>query len=259
MKCKNCNSEVNTPYCPYCGQESDTSSLTYKSLAQSVMLSFGTVDRGMIRTLIDLFVRPARMSIEYIHGRRVTFFAPFQLLFIMATAYMIIYFWSGENSDFTFNDDIKDLLSPALNTFATKLIRFFQNNRGIMWVCCIPLQVFVFRMLYKEVRYRFTWVETCFIAAYFFSQIIIVELLAVLYNLVFSSYSISDNTLMFTYLLLLSYDMKQLTGGTWKKNIFKCIYSQLLFYILLGILAIVAIGIAIAFYEAIVIPEDIFE
>jgi len=204
------------------------------------MLSFGTVDRGMLRTLIDLFVRPARMATEYVYGKRVTFFAPFQLLFIMATLYMIIYFWSGESSEFKFGEEVSDLFPPALTTFITKLVRFFQNNRGLMWALCIPLQVFVFRSLYKEVRYCFSWVETCFIAAYFFSQIIIVELVFVLYNALFPVHAISDNYLMLSYLLLLSYDMKQLAGGSWKKNIAKCIWGQFLFFLTLGILATIA-------------------
>lgn len=245
MKCRNCNSEVNTPYCPYCGQESSTSQLTYKALAQSLIMSFGTIDRGMIRTLIDLFIRPGRMSVEYIFGRRVTFFAPFQLLFIMATLYMIVYFWSGESSDFSIPESFEGLISPALDLFTTKMIRFFQNNRGILWAICIPLQAFIFRFIYKEVRYRFTWVETCFIAAYFFSQIIIVELVAVIYNQIFPSYAIESGTLTLSYFLLLSYDLKQLTGGTWKRNIFKCMLSQFYFYLLLGLLAIIAASIAI--------------
>lgn len=192
----------------------------------------------MLRTLIDLFTQPARMAAEYVYGRRVTFFAPFQLLFLTATLYMIIYFWSGESSDFEIGNSFSNMLTPAVNTFCTKLIRFFQNNRGIMWVLCIPLQVLVFRMLYKEIRYRFTWVETCFIAAYFFSQIIIIELIFVLFNAFFPSYAINDSYLMLSYLFFLSYDMKELTGGTWKKNIFKCIFGQFLFFTVLGFIAL---------------------
>ncbi|MDD2436755.1 MAG: DUF3667 domain-containing protein [Massilibacteroides sp.] len=257
MKCKNCHSEVNTPYCPYCGQRSSTSQLTYKSLAQSLMMSFGTIDRGIIRTLIDLFVHPGRMSVEYVSGKRVTFFAPFQLLFIMATLYMIIYFWSGGNSDFTTPELLQDIISPALNLFLTKSVRFFQNNRGIMWAFCIPFQAFAFRILYKEVRYRFTWVETCFIAAYFFSQIIIVELAVVVYNQLFPAYLIKDSTLTLTYLLLLSYDMKQLTGGTWKKNIYKCILSQILFYTVLATLALIALVLILSIYNVDIDPDNL--
>jgi len=245
MKCKNCSAEFDSPYCPQCGQESSTSPLSYRSLAQSVMLSFGTIDRGVLRTVIDLFVRPAHMAIEYVFGKRVTFFAPFQLLFILATVYMIIYFWSGESSDFTMPKGSEEFVSPGFEMFFTKSIRFFQNNRGIMWALCIPIQVFVFRLLYKKIRYRFTWVETCFIAAYFFSQIIIVELIAFFFSLTFSSVDfVNSGKLMLIYLLLLSYDLKQLTGGTWKKNIFKCLFSQVLFFLTLGILAIIAIVIA---------------
>lgn len=237
MKCKNCNSDVDSPYCPQCGQKSETPPLTYKSLAQSVTLSFGTIDRGMLRTLIDLFTRPAHMSIEYIHGKRVTFFAPFQLLFLVATLYMIIYYWSGVSSDYTWNG-LGEVFSDELVAFVNKFIRFFQNNRGIMWTLCIPLQVFVFRLLYKPVRYRFTWVETCFIAAYFFSQVIIVELVIFLINLALPTPLVDENNMMFVYLFLLTYDMKQLAGGTWKSNVFKCILCQILFFATLMTLAV---------------------
>lgn len=211
-----------------------------------MLLSFGTIDRGVLRTIIDLFIRPAHMAIEYIHGKRVTFFAPFQLLFILATLYMIIYYWSGETSNFTLTSEVDKVLSTEAQEFITKLVRFFQNNRGIMWAFCIPLQVMAFRLLYKQVRYRFTWVETCFIAAYFFSQIIIVELLLFIFSQYFPNLDLmKDDTSIFIYLFLLSFDLKQLTGGTWKSNILKCITGQIIFYTILGLLmgfaAIVAI------------------
>lgn len=247
MRCRNCNYDFDSPFCPQCGQKSTTPPLTYKSLAQSMLLSFGTIDRGILRTLIDLFIRPAKMSIEYIHGKRVTFFAPFQLLFILATFYMIIYYWSGASSDFSPPEGLDKLISDKSQAFLTKSVRFFQNNRGIIWAFCIPLQVIAFRRLYSTVRYRFTWVETCFIAAYFFSQIIIVELTVFLLNLAIPGLNfLNTNKLPFLYLLLLSYDLKQLTGGTWMGNITKCLLSQLLFFLLLGLLAALVMIIALA-------------
>lgn len=246
IKCKNCNTAFQSPYCPQCGQKSSTSPLTYKSLAQSILLSFGTIDRGILRTLVDLFIRPAHMAIEYVHGKRVTFFAPFQLLFILATIYMIVYYWSGASSDFILPEGVEKLISAKFQLLLTKSIRFFQNNRGIMWALCIPLQVLCFRMLYKQVRYRFTWVETCFIAAYFFSQITIVELTAFLINQAFPNFDfLEGGNMALLYLFLLGFDLKQLTGGTWKGNIIKCLTSQVLFFILLGLLATVVLSIAL--------------
>jgi len=235
MKCKNCYTEFDSPYCPQCGQKSSVSSLTLNSLLKGLALNFGTVDRGVTRTLVDLFIRPGHMAIEYVYGKRVIYYAPFQLLFVLAAVSSVFNFWYGDTSEFSMAEGMEGLISVRAGELITKAINFMQNNRGILWAACIPIQAAIFRMLYKPLRYRFTLVEIYFIAAYFFSQIILVQLL-------FSIMMLEDRGYeLLLLLLLLSYDIKQICGGSWIKNIMKCAFSQFLFGISLLLILIVII------------------
>ena len=239
VTCKNCYTEFDSPYCPQCGQKNSVSSLTLNSLLRGIALNFGTVDRGVTRTFIDLFIRPGHMAIEYVYGKRVIYYAPFQLLFILAAVYSMFNFWYGDTSDFSIAEGSEGLINMQARELITKAVRFMQNNRGILWAACIPIQVAIFRTLYKPLRYRFTLVESYSIAAYFFSQIILVQLLFSIMMLEDSGYE------LLLLLLLLSYDIKQICGGSWIRNIIKCAFSQFLFvFVLLIIIVVIIIMIA---------------
>jgi len=252
MTCKNCLTAFDGSYCPQCGQESVVDPLTYKSLAKSLTLGFGSIDRGILRTLRELFTRPAQMATDYVKGKRVIYYPPFQLLFILATIFTAISFWSDNASVFSAKEQFGEFVSAEFEEIITKSVRFLQSNRGILWAISIPVQVFIFRRLYKPLREQFTWVESCFIAAYFFSQILLVQLLFLLLGLINISFvnEIVDWEFIFL-LLLLSRDMKLLCGGTWRRNVIKCVFSQFVFVLFLGlsIALLFAVGIWLGIFN----------
>lgn len=87
--CKNCGYEMQAHYCPNCGQPYDTDRLNVRNMFSNVFSAFFSVDNGFLHTLIDLCWRPGYMVRDYLQGRRVNYFKPFQTLFTMAAIFLI--------------------------------------------------------------------------------------------------------------------------------------------------------------------------
>lgn len=87
--CKNCGTSYQGNYCNLCGQTSETYRYNWRVMVSDLFKGFFNVDKGFGRTLLDLMYRPGYMMRQYIAGKRVDFFRPLQLLFVLSALYLI--------------------------------------------------------------------------------------------------------------------------------------------------------------------------
>ena len=91
-RCASCDAPLSGPYCARCGERAlGPEALTLRHfLLHTVVGELLSVDSTLWRTLRVLFVRPGRLSLEYVVGRRRPYINPFRLLLVAIVAYLLI-------------------------------------------------------------------------------------------------------------------------------------------------------------------------
>lgn len=87
--CQNCEATYTGNFCNRCGQTNNTPRYRLSNALKNVIGGFTNIDNGFGRTLIELLYRPGYMIKDFIGGKRVHYFRPFQTLFVLAALYMM--------------------------------------------------------------------------------------------------------------------------------------------------------------------------
>lgn len=87
--CKNCGRSFHGNHCPHCGQHRNTPRFTLRNAFQNILSGFFNIDNGFTRNLLELLCRPGYMIRDYLKGKRVHYFKPFQTLFVLAALYIM--------------------------------------------------------------------------------------------------------------------------------------------------------------------------
>lgn len=87
--CKNCKTKFTGNYCPNCSQTYNTPRFTIRNAFQNILSGFFNIDNGFSRNLLELLYRPGYMIRDYLSGKRVHYFKPFQTLFVLAALYIM--------------------------------------------------------------------------------------------------------------------------------------------------------------------------
>lgn len=87
--CQNCGTVYTGNYCNRCGQSRNTPRYRLSNALRNIAGGFFNIDSGFGRTLIELLHRPGYMIRDYIGGKRIPYFRPFQTLFILAALYIM--------------------------------------------------------------------------------------------------------------------------------------------------------------------------
>ncbi|MDR0976409.1 MAG: DUF3667 domain-containing protein, partial [Prevotellaceae bacterium] len=88
--CRNCGTDFTGNYCPRCGQSRKTPRFTFRTGVQNMLAGLTNIGNGFGRTLIELLLRPGYMMADFIGGKRVHYFRPFQTLFVLAAIYILL-------------------------------------------------------------------------------------------------------------------------------------------------------------------------
>ena len=87
--CLNCGTTYTGNYCNRCGQSRNTPRYRLSNALKNIAGGFFNIDNGFRRTLLELLYRPGYMIRDFIGGKRVEYFRPFQTLFILAALYIM--------------------------------------------------------------------------------------------------------------------------------------------------------------------------
>lgn len=87
--CLNCGTTYTGNYCNRCGQSRNTPRYRLSNALKNIAGGFFNIDNGFGRTLLELLYRPGYMIRDFISGKRVGYFRPFQTLFILAALYIM--------------------------------------------------------------------------------------------------------------------------------------------------------------------------
>ncbi|MDD4848092.1 MAG: DUF3667 domain-containing protein [Bacteroidales bacterium] len=254
MICKNCQSELDESfdYCPHCGQDTHIKRLNWKSLSDNIAKGWFGSDRGVFFTLGALFSRPGTMMKEYVEGKRIQYFGPFQMLFLLAALYYFLHFFFGfESETLLDNGEIHKIDEEIIQItpFVRQLITFISNNLTLLWLLSLPFLTWMFRLvLGHHFRKTYNFVESNFMITYCISQLMVFNILELILDFFFGAAVNLTGWIYFAFIILFTWNLKQIVGGSWMHNFWRSVgiffFTMILIIISLFIIIII-LGLSI--------------
>ena len=269
MECLNCHTDFIGNYCPSCGQPASTKRFTIKNTLMSTLEVWGMGNRSLPRTIFQLFTRPGKMIGEYLDGKRIPYFPPVKMLFVLCI------FISGETmliGRTTVKDEVEkenwmgndnkgnpkaneEMNHTIIEIFGIKVtpgsalngikstIKWFDEHKAIELICLHSFFMFATWRVFRKAPLR----PKTTLAENFYSQVLIssqMVALSILYlpfanNEVYTFYPLPSLVLF----ALLVWDYKQLFGFPWRKTIRLTIVMHILCFFAFIILLSITIGV----------------
>ncbi len=108
--CQNCGTELQGPYCHYCGQPDKNFFRFFPALLREMMGDLMDFDSRISRTLKPLLFKPGKLATDYMQGRRFRYTSPVRLYLFSSIIFFVL---AGFIANQSINDAMLDL---GLNT-----------------------------------------------------------------------------------------------------------------------------------------------
>ena len=271
MECLNCHTEFIGNYCPSCGQPASTQRFTVKKALMSTLEVWGMGNRSLLRTVLHLIYRPGQMIGEYLDGKRMPFFPPVKMLFVLCIFFAVESSLLGEktitqqltsglsdesvqkefeknnnNTIITFNG--KKVSAQEMMTGVKSIVEWMDQHKAVELLCLHSFFMLFAWWVFRKSPTR----PKSTMAEHFFTQVFMsgqMMALSILYLPIFSSgkedYAFYPLPwwLLFT---LFVWDYKYIFGFKWRTTIRKVILihflSLVLFIAIAGFIAGLLIG-----------------
>ena len=89
-ECKNCGTALAGHYCSACGQPADVSIPSVARVVGDALGDLYSFDSRLWHSLLDLTLRPGRMTTAYLEGRRARFTPPFRMYVASSLVFFVI-------------------------------------------------------------------------------------------------------------------------------------------------------------------------
>ncbi|MCF6263886.1 MAG: DUF3667 domain-containing protein [Xanthomonadales bacterium] len=89
-ECQNCGTELQGPYCHYCGQPDKNFFRFFPALLREMMGDLLDLDSRLTRTLKPLLFQPGKLADDYMHGRRFRYTSPVRLYLFSSIIFFLL-------------------------------------------------------------------------------------------------------------------------------------------------------------------------
>lgn len=142
MICKNCNKPVEGNFCVHCGQSSKVDRINLPNFVEELTDNVFQINRGLLFTVKELFVRPGHAIREFIQGKRKNYVKPIAYAFLLSTVYFLLSKYVGKDTVITsgltgFSRGIAD--KGGSNTSVQSIFNWLVNNHAYTTLLLIPL------------------------------------------------------------------------------------------------------------------------
>ena len=249
--CLNCGTEFEGNFCPKCGQNAETGRFTLRFIFGNLLAAILGRDGGIAYTLKNLFSRPGRMIVEILDGKRRKYVSPFPMLFLALTVYILIFTLTGSkggissdlNMDLSDNTTVNAQIALEINRLVTKAFHFYLNHYTLCYMLTLPLFVITARTCYgKQNRKRYYWAEYTVALVY---ALVILVLYRCVINLIYpisiNIYEIMAIIEPIAIITALTACFRKMMGFNLVKTIWRSTLTLTLYYIILGMIALIVI------------------
>jgi hypothetical protein len=137
--CKNCHQPMKGHFCSNCGQATKTEEIDFHYFLHQIQHGLFHLDKGILYTIKQMFIRPGHSIREYIEGKRVKHYKPIAFIFFTATVYVLLVHFVKEN---TFLDGISvqsgDKQPGKIDVLGTSF-NWLKNHYAIATLMFIPI------------------------------------------------------------------------------------------------------------------------
>ncbi len=172
IQCPNCENffDPDFKYCPYCGQENNPLDLRLKHIIGEFLSANFNLDSKLLRTLRLLIFQPAKLTQEYLAGKRQKYITPVRLYLIISLFYFLVLSLTPSNFSINIKTTGKEVNQELTNTKLGKTIwekittlqtprgkklfwQKMQKNFSAAMFLFIPLTALVLALLFPGQRY----------------------------------------------------------------------------------------------------------
>ena len=155
--CLCCGTVFHGNYCPVCGQSRRTRRMVMSDILGNTLASLTNLDGRLVHTLRDLFTRPGYMIADYLKGCRAEYFQPVQMLFFLATIYVLLKMVLKLESDAIVISGIEDEMAtdPSAEAqivlqWVKKAVEWFQSNKALSVLLSNLLLLFPLKRTFRK-------------------------------------------------------------------------------------------------------------
>ena len=256
-KCLNCGTEFEGNFCPGCGQSAETGRFTLRFIFGNLIAAVLGRDGGVAYTLKNLFSRPGKMIVEILNGKRRKYVSPFPMLFLALTVYILIFTLTGSKGELSSDLDL-DLSNYApenvkialeIDRLVVKAFHFYLEHYTLCYMLTLPLFVIAARICFgKQNRKRYYWAE--YTVAMVYALVILVLyrcVINILYPISTSIYETMAILESIAIITALTACFRRMMGFSTVKTIWRSTLTTALYYIMLGVIALIVIFVVAYF------------
>ena len=274
MECLNCHTEFIGNYCPSCGQPASTQRFTVKKALMATLEVWGMGNRSLPRTVLHLIYRPGQMIGEYLDGKRMPFFPPVKMLFVLCIFFAVESSLLGEKTiseqitssmnDEALKKNLKENTNNTVVNFNGKkisteemmmtvkdIVVWMDQHKAVELICLHSFFMLFAWMVFRKSPTR----PKSTMAEHFFTQVFMsgqMMALSIIYLPIFSNGKEDYAFYPLPWWLLFAlfvWDYKYLFGFKWRTTILKVILIHFLSIVLFIAIAGIIAGLLMAYAE----------
>lgn len=150
-QCKNCGHTLKLKFCPACGQSADTHEINLHFLWHDIQHGIFHFDKGLPFTIKALFTRPGHAIREFIEGKRIQYFKPVALLFIVAGLYMFLFHRLHLDTKMVGLVSMKDEEQQTM----LKFMEFYSNNYALISLGLAPFAALTTFLAFRKAGFNY--------------------------------------------------------------------------------------------------------
>lgn len=144
--CLNCYHETKGKFCQNCGQKTDTHRIALGHfLTHDLIHGVWHLEKGILFTIREIFVRPGQAALDYIKGKRIRYYNVFYLsLLLIGLNILASHFFNSIHPQT--EETTKD---------SEKILLFLENNIKIILLCLVPVIALNAMLIFRRLRLNF--------------------------------------------------------------------------------------------------------
>ncbi len=107
--CLNCETTLSGQYCGNCGQRARSRLISLWELIREAFGDLFELDSRLWQTLVPLIIRPGKLTLDYLRGRRARFMPPFRTYLVLSVLFFLVAFFDPR-------EEFNVLFEPAVES-----------------------------------------------------------------------------------------------------------------------------------------------
>ena len=161
ITCLNCNASVNENFCSRCGQKAEVKRLSWHNLGEEVFHFFTHIEKGFLKTTVQLIIHPGRLCKDYLDGKRKTYHKPVSFLLIWISLFLFTWYLSDHFTHF------ENRYTDTFFSWDSSTTDIIQKYRSLIDLLMLPLTALTNWLILG--RPKLNYVEVFCISCYLFS------------------------------------------------------------------------------------------